>query len=116
MDRYHQLAGLRRRSRTARPKTGVAENGRRTARLRTVCATGLICLVIALLFGWNFIAALIWGCLTGAVQAGAIRLIHGEQIDFDPQAPVAHEEARFSAGFFTPMMADHLTQKAPPSP
>lgn len=43
----------------------------------TVCATGLICLVIALLFGWNFIAALIWGCLTGAVQAGAIRLIHG---------------------------------------
>ncbi|TIT20678.1 MAG: hypothetical protein E5W70_20225 [Mesorhizobium sp.] len=26
------------------------------------------------------------------------------------------EEARFSAGFFTPMMADHLTQKAPPSP
>ncbi|MER8967246.1 hypothetical protein NKI25_16220 [Mesorhizobium sp. M0808] len=29
----------------------------------TVCATGLIGLVIALLFGWNFMAALILGML-----------------------------------------------------
>ncbi|RWD28671.1 hypothetical protein [Mesorhizobium sp.] len=82
----------------------------------TVCATGLICLVIALLFGWNSIAALIWGCLTGAVQAGAIRLIHGRADRLRPASTLWHEEARFSAGFFTPMMADHLTQKAPPSP
>lgn len=78
MDRYHQLADLRRRSRTARPtKQVLLKMEDELLDYATVCATGLICLVIALLFGWNFIAALIWGCLTGAVQAGAIRLIHG---------------------------------------
>lgn len=43
----------------------------------TVSATAVICFVISLCFGWNFLAALLFGIVTGAVQAGLIRLVHG---------------------------------------
>ncbi|MER8563257.1 hypothetical protein [Mesorhizobium sp. M0578] len=43
----------------------------------TVFATAVVCFVISLCFGWNFLAALLFGIVTGAVQAGLIRLVHG---------------------------------------
>lgn len=43
----------------------------------TVFATAVVCFVISLCFGWDLLAALLFGIVTGAVQAGLIRLVHG---------------------------------------
>lgn len=41
----------------------------------TVFATAVVCFVISLCLGWNFLAALLFGIVTGAAQAGLIRLV-----------------------------------------